>query len=561
MTHIFTATMRNKLLLLTFAVLLPLAAHAQNCFYKGIYFKLDMGNAVVMPLPDGEKYSGKISIPESVPYVDPDWGEETYSVTTIGYGAFQDCTELTSVSIPSSVETIWTSAFQGCTGLTSIHIPSSVTTIGYSAFQGCTDLTSIDIPNGVTEIRMETFQSCTNLTSVSIPSSVTEIGQRAFQDCTGLASIDIPQSVTEIGLYAFRDCSSLTSFTIPSGVTEIARGVFIGCSSLTSVYIPSGVTRIGDYAFSGCKNLTSITIPNGVTHIGSFAFRRCMGLTSIDIPSSVTYIGEGAWALAGSKLASIEVDSNNKVYDSRSHCNAIIETASNKLICGCANTNLLTSVTSIGDWAFSGCTDLTYVHIPWNVESIGDVAFTETGLTSITTPLSVKSIGKQAFFDCPDLVFVVMSSEIESIGSEAFASCPNLTKVYCYATKVPSAPDNAFFEDMEGYQQASLFVQSGYADVYRSKTPWKWFKYIFVLADDGISSEEAESVKLRSEGGFLLVEGVGEGTMVSVYTTDGRLIGLAVSHGGTAQVGTLPQQAGTVVVVKIGEKTYKMAVR
>ena len=93
--------MKYKLLILTFATLLPLAAQAQNCFYNGIYFNLDWGDAVVMPLPDGEKYSGKISIPESVSY-----NGETRSVTAIGEGAFQDCTELTSVSIHSSVKTI-----------------------------------------------------------------------------------------------------------------------------------------------------------------------------------------------------------------------------------------------------------------------------------------------------------------------------------------------------------------------------------------------------------------------------------------------------------------------
>ena len=252
------------------------------------------------------------------------------------------------------------------------------------------------------------------------------------------------------------------------------------------------------------------------------------------------------------------MDPNNKVYDSRSNCNAIIETASNTLICGCANTNILTSVTSIDSWAFFGRTDLTSVDIPWSVEFIGYFAFAETGLTSVTIPLNVTYICNWAFYDCPDLSFVVLSSGKRTIGVKVFDRCPNLTKVYCYATTVPSIHDNAFFENMEDYEQVSLYVQSGYADAYRSKTPWKWFKNIFVLTEDGIASEKAEPVKLRSEDGFLVVEGASEGALVSVYTTDGRLIGKAVSHGGSALVGTLPQQ---VVVVKVGEKSYKMAIR
>ena len=589
--------MKYKLLILTFATLLPLAAQAQNCFYNGIYFNLDWGDAVVMPLPDGEKYSGKISIPESVSY-----NGETRSVTAIGEGAFQDCTELTSVSIPSSVKTICDDAFRGCvslpsidipnsvtkiwyrvfrdcTGLTSIHIPQSVTEIGNGAFEGCTQLTSINIPSsvktirlatflncmslssitipsGVTKIESQCFGGCKSLTSVSIPSSVTSIGELVFSDCTGLTSVTIPSSVTSISYGAFYGCTGLTSVSIPSSVTTIGESAFNGCESLTSITIPSSVTYIRDRAFNDCKSLSSITIPSSVTKIGGDAFLGCRSLSSITIPSSVTYIGDRAFGLCN--LASIEVDPNNKVYDSRSNCNAIIETASNTLICGCANTNILTSVTSIDSWAFFGRTDLTSVDIPWSVEFIGYFAFAETGLTSVTIPLNVTYICNWAFYDCPDLSFVILNSGKRTIGVKVFDRCPNLTKVYCYATTVPSIHDNAFFENMEDYEQVSLYVQSGYADAYRSKTPWKWFKNIFVLTEDGIASEKAEPVKLRSEDGFLVVEGASEGALVSVYTTDERLIGKAVSHGGSALVGTLPQQ---VVVVKVGEKSYKMAIR
>ena len=150
-----------------------------------------------------------------------------------------------------------------------------------------------------------------------------------------------------------------------------------------SVVIPASVTYNGSTypvtsicssAFNGCSGLTSVTIGNSVTSIGSSAFNGCSGLTSVTIPNSVTSIGDGAFGRC-SCLKSIMVASGNTTFDSRSNCNAIIETASNKLIAGCKNTMIPSSVTSIGEYAFSGCSGLTSVTIPNSVTSIGSEAF------------------------------------------------------------------------------------------------------------------------------------------------------------------------------------------
>ncbi len=236
-----------------------------------------------------------------------------------------------------------------------------VTSIGDDAFMSCEGLTSVTIPNSVTSIGSSAFEGCSGLTSVNIPNSVTSIGSSAFVGCSGLTSVNIPNSVTSIGGYAFVGCSGLTSITIPNSVTSIGESTFAYCSGLTSVNIPNSVMSIGESAFSGCSGLTSINIPNSVMSIGYFAFSDCSGLTSIVI------------------------ENGNSNYDSRSNCNAIIETATNTLISGCKKTIIPNSVTSIGDYAFAYCSGLTSVNIPNSVTSIGDRAFDGEDLTTVVS--------------------------------------------------------------------------------------------------------------------------------------------------------------------------------
>ena len=202
-----------------------------------------------------------------------------------------------------------------------------------------------------------------------IPASVTYEGQT--------------YSVTAIGTDAFRYCSDITSVIIPNSVTTIGNGAFYFCTGLTSVTIPNSVTVIDMNAFRECSSLKNISIPNSVTKIGGDAFNNCKSMTNITIPNSVTSIGNGAfWSCIS--LTSMVVESGNTKYDSRDNCNAIVETATNTLFAGCQNTIIPNSVTSIGNFAFYGCSTLISLTIPNSITSIGTAAFFNcTGLEKI----------------------------------------------------------------------------------------------------------------------------------------------------------------------------------
>ena len=247
-----------------------------------------------------EKTDGKLSILDlsdakivegGSPYTWNKYGDNEYtSNDKLGDYAFEGCSELTSLTIPSSVTSIGDMAFAGCWMLTSLTIPSSVTSISWYAFSGCSGLTSLTIPSSVTSIGNSAFSGCSGLTSLTIPSGVTSIGYKTFYGCSGLTSLTIPSSVTEIGESAFEGCSGLTSLTIPSSVTSIGDGAFSGCSGLTSLTIPSSVTSIGGYAFYGCSGLTSIYVyPENLPELGTYIFNRC------DAKNCTVYVPKGTY--------------------------------------------------------------------------------------------------------------------------------------------------------------------------------------------------------------------------------------------------------------------------
>ncbi len=243
---------------------------AYDCQVDGVYYNLNKkNNTATVTHCDGFKYKGDVVIPKAI----NDDGV-SYAVTTIGLNAFSDCTELASVTIPTSVTYINYAAFKGCTGLASIAIPNSVASIGSSAFEDCTALTSVTIPKSVTSsIGSAAFGGCTELASIVVEEGNTTFDSR--DNCNAIISTSenvlldgckstiIPDAITAIGFYAFKNHTGLTSITIPGSVSSLGRGAFMGCAGLTKlVSLAVEPPSCLDSAFDGVdKNTCKLFVP------------------------------------------------------------------------------------------------------------------------------------------------------------------------------------------------------------------------------------------------------------------------------------------------------------
>ncbi|MDY4587709.1 MAG: leucine-rich repeat domain-containing protein [Oscillospiraceae bacterium] len=423
------------------------------------------------------KYTGnatKVTIPYEI---------DGQRVLRIDKNAFENCTKLTSVSLPGVVH-IGAYAFSGCTKLTRVKIPESCDSIAPNAFYGCTSLKNITIPDD-TSWNYNSFTECQNLKitykgdtitcykkglliqdgvlldcinsakKIVIPDSVTSIASSAFSNCTKLTSVTIPDSVSNIGWYAFEGCTSLKSIKIPDN-TKWSSNAFIECKNLSITYkgittdcYKNGLLIDGNRLIDCLNSATKVTIPNSVTDIGVSAFKDCTKLASIIVPNSVTVICDSAFENC---ISLKKVTIPNSVTVIGWYC-----------FKGCTNltsVNIPSSITNIGSSAFYGCTSLKSIKIPdttdWEPDAFSEcknLKITYKGKTTacyknglyirdgvlidclnsskkVVIPNTVKTIGYFAFSDCTKLTSITIPNSVTSFeGSCHFHYCTSLKRI------------------------------------------------------------------------------------------------------------------------------------
>lgn len=373
---------------------------------------------------------------------------DSYNVVGIGNEVFQS-RYMKSVIIPDGYETIGKRAFYECYSLRSVKLPNSITSIGDDAFESCSVLDTISIPSKIRSIGYSAFWG-TKITEVKIPATTTYIGRNAFAYCEALKSITVDANNSAYD--SRNNCNAL--------IEKATNTLMRGCGT---TIIPNTVQIIGQHAFAGCLNLSDASIPNSVTTIEDNAFSNCRALTSVVIPSSVTKLYQQSFSECSS-LKSIRVDENNRTYDSRNNCNAVIETATKTLLIGCQSTIIPKGITSIADRSFMNCEKLDSVKIPYGVTSIGN----------------------NAFYNCRGLVYVEIPNSVKTINYGAFNECYNIQTVVSKIKDPESMNMEWAFSGSTG--SAILYVPKGTKQAYKNKYGWSNFYYIEEMGGDPLAA-------------------------------------------------------------------------
>ena len=214
-------------------------------------------------------------------------------ITGLADHAFENCGNLRTVTLPSTMETIGSYAFSGDSSLLNLNL-GGTQVIGGSAFYQCAGLTSLSLSDAVIQIGAEAFRYCTALTSAVLPETLETVSYCSFSDCTALKTVSMGSRIKTIegGAFAW---SAIETLTLPEGLEEIGSAAFANCAKLTALTFPSSLRTIGYQAFHDCTSLNALTLPVSLRSIGKQAFVNCTSLNALTLPVSLRSIGEQAF--------------------------------------------------------------------------------------------------------------------------------------------------------------------------------------------------------------------------------------------------------------------------
>ena len=482
------------------------------------------------------------------------------TVAVMGDGAFSGNSNLSTLSLGGGLSSIPGSAFSMTASLKTVQIPGSIREIGLGAFLGSglqsatfaqdsnlerigaaafcgTDLSGIDIPASVLEIGDKAFANNSSLTQVSFGanSALHTVGAEAFAQCWMLETVELPERLRTVGDFAFRS-TGLRQVTVPAGVTVLGNGVFACCADLTAVTVEAGNTvyhavdgvlytldnstlhtypagkagerytletatqNVAPWAFAGAANLTGVTLPEGLQQIAQYGFAYCEKLQSVHIPDQVVQIGAyafaddwqlteitfletsmlprlsfGAFAYCG--ITYFRVPSNVSSvaqYAFQGCCNLTgitfaenskLESITAYMFDGCSNLQSITfeagsALTAIQAHGLEGLDQLSAIHFgDAKLNSIGNFAFRFCeGLTALELPDTLTNIGRYAFYGCKHLTELALGENMEHIGSYAFLGADSLN-LYFASETMPASLDENWDYGIQAYYTGVVAVE------------------------------------------------------------------------------------------------------
>lgn len=502
-------------------------------------------------LPDGITYIGSNAFSNCINLHTINFPN---SINSVGCYPFYYCTALTApvyndmifaflplnykgaYVMPASIKQMCCGAFYDCDSVTNITLSDSLTSLPENSFNNCASLTSLVIPDAVTTIYHYAFYNCRSMTSITIPANFKEFGQYVFDGCSSLKHViwnakdarvnwffyNYPHEtiVNEIQSYHpfYNVRKQITSFTLGDSVQVVPRYLCYEMENISSLSFGCEADSIEAHAFDGCTGITSVewNVRNGkdpatygsspfypvkdkvttfsfgdsVQHIPAYLCHGMSKLSRLYIPKKVSSIGGYAFRDLN-RLDSIYVHDDNLYYDSRNHCNALIESAYNRLILGCYKTQIPEDIVSIGacafrnvrkltaalipetvtnieEEAFNGCTDLDTVALPSTLTAINDYTFQDcSSLDTIALPQTLEFIGIRAFSNCTGLPNITLPASMDYIDQFAFSRCSNMEYITCLAVEPPTIRSTTF-----DYTSCPVYVPCTSLDAYRSAPVW-----------------------------------------------------------------------------------------
>ena len=391
------------------------------------------------------------------------------TVTTIGYAAFNSHPNLTKVNFHDGVTRIENYAFVNCAKLEELDWSENLTHIGGWAFLDCNGLKELTLPDSVTCIDDYAFGWCAGLTSVSIGSGMQSLGYCAFAHCALSGTLVIPDSVTTISTSAFSSCTALTGLVLGSNVKTIGSNAFRECTALTgTLIIPDSVSSIGGGAFVYCSNLTGLVLGSSVRTIGNAAFSYCTSVTEMTFTGTTppASIASGCFNMSALKTVWVPqgtLEAYTTALSGKLPAGTVIQAKITTIASGTCGEDLIWELTEAGTLTISGSGAMTNYSssqkAPWDshkssiktlvledgITSIGNSAF--SGCSNLTgtlvIPESVKTLGSSAFYNCTSLTGVDLGA-VTGIGASAFGACSGLTGELVIPDSVISIAGRAF---------------------------------------------------------------------------------------------------------------------